>query len=383
MYDLTVVGGGMVGASMAALFAQQGWRVALIEAVEPASYQPEQPADLRVSAINRRSQSWLERTGAWSALSQMRLCPYRRLQAFEHPSDVVEFAADSIGQSHLGHIVENRLLQLAIWQQFPERLTLHCPAKVVQLQQDTQQASLLLDNGEQLQSRLVIAADGAGSQLRQMAGIGTRGWRYAQGCLVAHVQTEDEQQDVTWQQFTEQGPRAFLPLSGQQASLVWYDKVERVKQLASLSPPALTEAITAEFPAQLGSCKVERAVWFPLARQHALQYSQGRVVLVGDAAHAIHPMAGQGVNLGFADAACLAELLLQAGEQGVQQPATLLQRYQRERQPQNWLMMTGMDALYQGFGSRWPFVRLARRIGLRTAARSGALKEWLTRYATG
>ncbi|MCH8538659.1 MAG: FAD-dependent monooxygenase [Alkalimonas sp.] len=383
MYDLTVVGGGMVGASIAAVLAQQGWQVALVEAAEPVPYQPEQPVDLRVSAISQRSQSWLERSGAWQALSQMRLCPYRRLQAFEQPTDVVEFSSESIGQSHLGHIVENRLLQLAIWQQFPEQLTLYCPAKVVQLQQDEQQASLLLDNGQQLHSRLVIAADGAHSQLRQMAGIGTRGWRYAQGCLVAHVHTEQAQQDVTWQQFTEQGPRAFLPLSGQQASLVWYDKVERVKQLAALPSAELTAAISREFPAQLGGCKVEKAVWFPLARQHALQYTQGRVVLAGDAAHAIHPMAGQGVNLGFADVACLTELLLQNGQDGLSQPTALLQRYQRERQPQNWLMMTGMDALYQGFGSRWPLLRLARKVGLRTAAQSAALKQWLTRYATG
>ena len=380
---MTVVGGGMVGASIAAFLAQQGWQVALIEAVAPAAYQPEQPADLRVSAINQRSQRWLEQSGAWQVASQMRLCPYRRLQAFEQPDHVVEFTAESIGQEQLGHIVENRLLQLAIWQQFPEQLTLYCPAKVTRVQQDARQVSLELDDGQCLQSRLVIAADGARSELRQLVGIGTRGWRYQQGCLVAHVHTEQAQQDVTWQQFTEHGPRAFLPLSGQQASLVWYDKVERVRQLAGLSPKDLTAAIAAEFPSQLGACQVERAVWFPLNRQHALKYAQGRVVLVGDAAHAIHPMAGQGVNLGFADADCLTKLLLQAGQTQLDQPTSLLQRYQRERQPQNWLMMTGMDALYQGFGSRWPVLRAARRLGLTMAAQAGPLKQWLARYATG
>lgn len=383
MFDVTVVGGGMVGASIAAVLAQQGWQVALVEAIAPTAYQPDQPSDLRVSAINQRSQRWLERSGAWQAVSTMRLCPYRRLQAFEQPDQVVEFSAESICQEQLGYIVENRLLQLAIWQQFPDHLTLYCPAKVINVQQDDQQVILQLEGGQRLQSRLVIAADGARSELRQLVGISTRGWRYKQGCLVAHVRTEQAQQDVTWQQFTEQGPKALLPLEGHQASLVWYDTTERVKQLAGLSPKDLTAAIAAEFPPQLGACQVERAVWFPLHRQHALHYSQGRVVLVGDAAHAIHPMAGQGVNLGFADATCLSQLLFQTGQAGLNQPTELLQRYQRERQPKNWFMMTGMDALYHGFGSRLPMLRAVRRLGLSVAAKAGPLKQWLARYATG
>ncbi|MEE2003118.1 FAD-dependent oxidoreductase [Alkalimonas sp. MEB108] len=383
MFDLTVVGGGMVGASIAAYMAQQGWQVALVEAQQPEPYDASQPADLRVSAISQRSQQWLEQSGAWQAVAAMRFCPYRRLQAFERPEHSVEFNAASINQSELGHIVENRLLQLACWQQFPESLQLFCPARVIALQQDADSAQLTLDNGDCLRSRLVIAADGARSALRQLAGIGTRGWRYAQGCLVAHVVTELPQQDVTWQQFTETGPKAFLPLPGQQGSLVWYDSLPKVQQLAAMSPPALSQAMMAAFPAQLGNIEVQRATWFPLQRLHALSYYQQRLVLVGDAAHAIHPMAGQGVNLGFADAALLCQLLQQAGVAALEQPQALLRRYQQHRQPQNWLMMSGMDALYQGFGSRWPLVRQLRQLGLVLAGRSSLLKKLVTRYATG
>ncbi|WP_214000323.1 FAD-dependent oxidoreductase [Arsukibacterium sp.] len=382
--DVAVVGGGMVGAAVALSLSQAGLQVALIEKQAPVSFEPDSAPDLRVSSINLASEAWLTRLGAWQPLQQMRLCPYQRLQAFEQPQSLVTFDAADVKSSHLGHIVENNLLQLALWQQFPANLALFCPASVLALSQASDSALLTLDNGQQLSSKLVIAADGGNSQLRQLAGIGTNGWQYQQACLVALVNTPYPQQDVTWQQFTPTGPKAFLPLPGQQASIVWYEDTPRVKQLAGLKPEQLTQELLKAFPAQLGKVEVVSSSWFPLARMDANSYYSGRVVLAGDAAHTINPLAGQGVNLGFADAKLLTELIISAHQQ--QQDigsAGLLSRYQRKRKPANLLMMSTMDGFYQLFGNDIAPLRNLRQLALTVASRSSMLKTLVARYAVG
>ncbi|MBV2128268.1 FAD-dependent oxidoreductase [Arsukibacterium indicum] len=383
-FDITIVGGGMVGAAIALALSQAGLQVALIERQAPAEFNPDQAPDLRVSSINLASEAWLTRLGAWSSLQQMRLCPYQRLQAFEHPDSVVCFDAADIKRSHLGHIIENNLLQLALWQQFPANLTLFCPAMVTALQQTADSALLTIDSGEQLQSTLVIAADGGNSQLRQLAGIGTNGWQYQQACLVALVNTPYPQQDVTWQQFTPTGPKAFLPLPGQQGNIVWYDDAARVKQLAVLKPAQLTAELQKVFPEQLGKVEVVNSSWFPLARMDANHYYAGRVVLAGDAAHTINPLAGQGVNLGFADAKLLTELIISAHQQQRDiGNEDLLKTYQRKRKPANLLMMSTMDGFYQLFGNDIGPLRNLRQLALTIASRSSMLKTLVARYAVG
>ncbi|MBU2112443.1 MAG: FAD-dependent oxidoreductase, partial [Gammaproteobacteria bacterium] len=235
-FDISIVGGGMVGAAIALALSQAGLQVALIERQSVSEFDSQSPADLRVSSINLASEAWLSQLGAWHALEKMRLCPYQRLQAFEQSHSIVTFNAADIKRSHLGHIVENNLLQLALWQQFGANVRLFCPSSVTALQQTADSATLALDSGEQLRSKLVVAADGGNSQLRQLAGIGTNGWQYSQACLVALINIAYPQQDVTWQQFTPTGPKAFLPLCGQQGSVVWYEEAARVKQLAALTP---------------------------------------------------------------------------------------------------------------------------------------------------
>ncbi|WP_051090365.1 FAD-dependent oxidoreductase [Arsukibacterium perlucidum] len=384
LVDVTVVGGGMVGAAIALALSQAGLQVALIEKVAPAEFEPDSAPDLRVSSINLASETWLTALGAWPLLQQMRLCPYQRLQAFEQPQSIVTFDATDIKRSHLGHIVENNLLQLALWQHFPANLTLFCPASVVALSQTSDSTLLTLDSGEQLESKLVIAADGGNSQLRKLAGIGTNGWQYQQACLVALVNTPYPQQDVTWQQFTPTGPKAFLPLPGQQGSVVWYEDAPRVKQLAALSPKQLTQALLKAFPAALGEVEVVSSSWFPLARMDANSYYAGRVVLAGDAAHTINPLAGQGVNLGFADAKLLTELIISAHQQQ-QDPGSvdLLNAYQRKRKPANLLMMSTMDGFYQLFGNDITPLRNLRQLALTVASRSSVLKTLVARYAVG
>ena len=383
-FDISIVGGGMVGAAIALALSQAGLQVALVEKQAPPEFTPDSAPDLRVSSINLASEAWLTQLGAWQALAQMRLCPYQRLQAFEQPHSIVSFNAADIKRSHLGHIVENNLLQLALWQQFGANLTLFCPSSVTALEQSADNAVLTLDSGEQISSKLVIAADGGNSKLRQLAGIGTNGWQYRQACLVALVNTPYPQQDVTWQQFTPTGPKAFLPLNGQQGSVVWYEEATKVKQLAALSPAQLTQQLINAFPPQIGEVEVAASAWFPLARMDANRYYAGRVVLAGDAAHTINPLAGQGVNLGFADAKLLTELIIDAqrhnADIGSEQ---LLQRYQRKRKPANLLMMSTMDGFYQVFGNDIAPLRTLRQLALNVAARSTLLKTLVARYAVG
>lgn len=382
--DISIVGGGMVGAAIALALSQAGMRIALIEKQAPLEFNAGSAPDLRVSSINLASETWLSQLGAWAALDQMRLCPYQRLQAFEQPNSIVTFNAADIKRSHLGHIVENNLLQLALWQQFNPNVQLFCPSSVTALEQNADSALLTLDSGEQFRSKLVIAADGGNSQLRQLAGIGTNGWQYRQACLVALVNTPYPQQDVTWQQFTPSGPKAFLPLPGNQGSIVWYEEATRVKQLAALSPAQLTQELVNAFPAQIGEVEVVASSWFPLARMDANRYYAGRVVLAGDAAHTINPLAGQGVNLGFADAKLLSELIIDARQHNSDiGSAQLLQRYQRKRKPANLLMMSAMDGFYQVFGNDITPLRKLRQLALSVAARSAMLKTLVARYAVG
>ncbi|HEX5794047.1 MAG TPA: FAD-dependent oxidoreductase, partial [Rheinheimera sp.] len=383
-FDISIVGGGMVGAAIVLALSQAGLQVALIEKQSPPDFDRNSAPDLRVSSINLASEAWLKTLGAWAALEQMRLCPYQRLQAFEQPHSIVTFNAADIKRSHLGHIVENNLLQQALWQQFGTNVRLFCPSSVIALKQTADSAIVTLDSGELLSSKLVVAADGGNSQLRQLAGIGSNGWQYRQACLVALVNTTYPQQDVTWQQFTPTGPKAFLPLSGQQGSVVWYEEATKVKQLAALTPAQLTQQLINAFPSQLGEVEVVASCWFPLARMDANRYYSGRVVLAGDAAHTINPLAGQGVNLGFADAKLLTELIIDAqrhnSDIGSEQ---LLRNYQRKRKPANLLMMSAMDGFYQVFGNDITPLRKLRQLALNVAARSTMLKTLVARYAVG
>ena len=383
-FDVSIVGGGMVGAAIALALSQAGLAVALIEKQAPNGFEPDSAPDLRVSSINLASEAWLTKLGAWQLLQAMRLCPYQQLQAFEHPASIVTFDAADVNNSHLGHIVENNLLQLALWQQFNTRVSLYCPASVTALTESAGVACLTLDSSEQLTSTLVIAADGGNSQLRQLAGIGTNGWQYQKACLVALVNTPYPQQDVTWQQFTPTGPKAFLPLPGQQGNIVWYDDAPRVKQLAALAPAQLSAELLKVFPERLGKVEVVNSSWFPLARMDANRYFAGRVVLAGDAAHTINPLAGQGVNLGFADAKLLTELIISAHQQQRDiGNEDLLKTYQRKRKPANLLMMSTMDGFYQLFGNDITPLRKLRQLALTIASRSGALKKLVTHYAVG
>jgi len=370
-FDCVVIGGGMVGAASALTLAQLGLQVALVEQYQPKNYAAEQSLDLRVSAISLASQNLLTQIGAWQQVQQWRACPYKRLGVWEHDSAYTEFNADDIAQSHLGHIAENRLIQLALWQQIDatSNIRTFCPDSLVSLTQDDDKATLTLSHSV-ISAKLVIGADGAQSKVRQMSAIGLTGWDYQQSAMLINVETSLCQQDITWQQFFPTGPVAFLPLPGQSAlggyaSLVWYHKRDEITRLASLSNSQLQQEVLNSFPKQLGNIKVLAKGAFPLTRRHANSYQHKRVLLLGDAAHTINPMAGQGVNLGFKDVVALQHVIAEAISHGeTWHDENVLARYEQKRRKENLLMMSTMDALYAGFSHPSPVVKVARNLAL-------------------
>ncbi|WP_411706118.1 3-demethoxyubiquinol 3-hydroxylase [Edaphovirga cremea] len=384
--DVVVVGGGMVGAAAALGLARRGWTVAVLEHEAPAAFNASSPPDLRISAIGCTSVKLLQELGAWQGVAQRRLAPYRRLETWEKPGSDVIFDAQSLGLPELGFMVENRVLQLALWEQIEQQaaITLYCPDSLKSMQRNENGWQILTDKGMTLSTSLIIAADGANSQVRKLAGIGISGWQYRQSCMLIGVETEFADQDVTWQQFFPSGPRAFLPLFGRWASLVWYDSPQRIRYLKSLPMAQLTEEIQRAFPARLGKVRAVSAGAFPLVRRHARHYVQDGLALVGDAAHTINPLAGQGVNLGYRDVEALLDVLGSARDNGeAWHTQQILLRYQHRRRTDNLLMQSGMDLFYKAFSNELPPVMMARNLALMAAQRAGKLKEYALRYALG
>ena len=384
-YDVVIVGGGMVGAALACGLAQQQFRVAVIERAEPEPFDNSGEPDIRISAIGASSVALLQQLGAWTRVEAMRSAPYRKLETWEWQSAHVTFDAASLGLPVLGYMVENRVLQRALWEQMQQDgVALLCPATLQDLQPHSGGWHITLDQGAPLDARLVVGADGANSRVRQLAGIGVHGWNYAQSCMLISTECEHPAGDATWQQFTPQGPRAFLPLFDQHASLVWYDAPARIRQLQALPLSQLEKEVKLNFPARLGRFQIKSAASFPLVRRHATRYVMPGLALVGDAAHTINPLAGQGVNLCYRDVDALINVLTEARSQAQTWSAmAVLQRYQRERYRDNLLMQGGMDLFYFAFSNSLPPLRLARNLGLMAAERAGGLKRRALRYALG
>lgn len=384
-FDVVVVGGGMVGAALACGLAQQQFRVAVIERAEPAAFDASLAPDIRISAIGASSVALLRQLNVWPRVQAMRSAPYRKLETWEWQSAHVTFDAAALGIPELGYMVENSVLQRALWEQMQQDgVTLLCPASLQALQAHSGGWQLQLDDGSTLDSQLVVGADGANSRVRQLAGIGVRGWNYAQSCMLISVECEHEAGDATWQQFTPDGPRAFLPLFDRHASLVWYDAPARIRQLQNLPLSQLAKEIQANFPARVGRFQVKNAASFPLVRRHATRYVLPGLALVGDAAHTINPLAGQGVNLGYRDVDALIDTLVDARSQAQRWSSLpVLQRYHRQRYKDNLLMQGGMDLFYFAFSNALPPLRVVRNLGLIAAENAGVLKRQVLRYALG
>jgi 2-octaprenyl-3-methyl-6-methoxy-1,4-benzoquinol hydroxylase len=385
-YDVLIVGGGMVGATLGCALGGSRLRVAVLEDAPPPAFAPQQPHDLRVSAVSIASASILKTVGAWKGVVSRRLCPFRRMRVWEEKGDV-EFKSEELNEPVLGYIVENRIIQLAALDRLKDfaNVDLLCPVKTRQIDYAPGGSTVELEDGRIIKGRLLVAADGGFSRVRQAAGMGVSGWDYEQHAFVLTVETAYGQQDITWQRFTPTGPLAFLPLDGPHASLVWYNTPEEVKRLKSLPDDELMPELLDTFPSCLGEIKAITARGsFPLKRQHALGYVKEGVALIGDAAHMIHPLAGQGVNIGLLDVAALAQTLIGAQRGGKDiGAAKVLSEFEAMRRHNNLLMMTTMDLFYRVFSNASLPLKFVRNLGLGLAERLKPAKKIAMRYAMG
>ena len=400
-FHIVVVGGGMVGACAAALSAANphlaGLRIAVLEAQPPTMPPPlgnDAEVDLRVSAISRSSERILASVGAWSLLPAQHICAYDDMVVWDAPRQpddpgAVRFDAGAIGEPNLGHIIENRRTQWALYDcaPFREQVTL-LRAELTGLEFQTDRAVLSLGDGRRISAALVIGSDGAASRSRAFAGIETRGWDYGQHAFVTHVRTERAHGYTAWQRFLPDGPIAFLPLADGRSSIVWTTRPEHAGELVACPPEDASRQIGAALGHVLGAVELAgpRGA-FPLRLKHAREYCRERFVLVGDAAHAVHPLAGQGVNLGFMDCAALVQILGDVLASGARAEAIaerrVLRRYERWRKSENSLALGLIDTLNRVFSSPHPLLSTARRAGLAAVEHSALAKRFFMGRALG
>ncbi|KJV27446.1 UbiH/UbiF/VisC/COQ6 family ubiquinone biosynthesis hydroxylase [Luteibacter yeojuensis] len=385
--DVAVVGGGMVGAAAALALARAGFSVALVDAREPAAWAASQDVDLRVVGLAPSSIRLLDELGAWQGIRDGRASPYASMVVWDAENGAtLHFDAADEGRDLLGYIVENNLVQAVLWQALDAAgVRRVVPAEVTGYSMREDRAQLELADGECLSAQLVVAADGADSPLRAMVGIGTHGRDYAQRGIVAHVATARPHERTAWQRFLPGGPLAFLPLADGRCSIVWSLPEPEAQRVLALDDDAFRRELGVASDFRLGPIEaVTRRAAFPLRLKLADRYEVGRLVLLGDAAHAVHPLAGQGVNLGLRDVAELRDTLVEARAAGRDFAAThVLRRYARRRRSADEIDARSFDALARIYGwTSFPLVT-ARGVGVRILDRLPALKRQLARHAAG
>lgn len=406
-YDIIIIGAGMVGATLACALGSSALRIAVLEAQPlPADTVLDNDIDLRVSAITHASQRIFTAVGAWPGMTARRMNAFREMHVWDEGgaqgyapaytptrNGEIHFDSAEIGEHTLGYIVENRVIQAALLDRLRafSNITLLCPASVasVVIMADAVRVGLVhtdVNRGHPLTAKLVIGADGAHSKVRQLAGITTRGWSYVQKGVVATVKTSLPHRDTAWQRFLPRGPLAFLPLHNGGCSIVWSTTPEHADTLVAMDETAFLEALGQAFGDKLGKMMTSsgsRAA-FPLYLQHATAYTAPRLALIGDAAHTLHPLAGQGVNLGILDAATLAEVILDAYNLGKDIGAyNILRRYERWRKGDNLAMMAIMDGFKRLFSNDFTPLRWLRTRGLGFTHRLPPIKNLIMRHAMG
>lgn len=407
-FDVIIVGAGLVGSAMACALAAdkagESLRIAVVEAGgEPAVFEGEN-FDPRVVALTQASQKLLSRVGAWPLIVAERACPYTDMDVWDADgTGSIHFDSHEVQQYSLGHIVENSVVTRALLTRlraYPQ-ITLLQPAKVSSLYRDddNDKQCVLLDDDRKLSAPLLLAADGANSKVRELANMSTREWNYGHDAIVTTVQTEKPHQHTAWQRFLSTGPLAFLPLHAETAdhqsstdklnthysSIVWSLQSDRVPELMALDDDGFAKALSQAFEHRLGEVvQVSKRFSFPLRQRHAVDYVQQSIALLGDAAHTIHPLAGQGVNLGFLDVCAMRDEILRA--QARQLPLSdmsILKRYQRSRKTNNLAMMTMMEGFKRLFAANHLPTRWLRNEGMRTLDGLPALKKLVVKQAMG
>jgi len=392
-FDVIIVGAGIIGAAMACLLMRRGSsassRVALVGDRFMQAPLAGADWDLRVFALSRASERLLKLCGIWDTLPPARVAPYERMRVWDaaasaHGPGSLSFDCADIGEPNLGYIVDGRVLQ---WQALQSARALgavliEAPLSSVVRGDDAVRAGL--EDGRELRAKLIVGADGTESKTRQLLGIETAGHTYHQDALVAHVRTATPHANTAWQRFLGTGPLAFLPLSDGRCSIVWSTSRTEAARLRALDPEGFGAALTAASGEVLGQCTVAAPpVAFPLQLQYAVAYAAPRAVLVGDAAHVVHPLAGQGLNLGLLDCAVLAQVLEDCGGARNFGDLKVLRRYERWRRSENFVAGAALDGLERLFSSAGGFAATARRLGLSAVERLPDIKRRLVRRALG
>lgn len=387
-YDVVIIGGGMVGATLACALGESAVSVALVERGTVADARPDDRPELRVSAITQASRNVLAAVGAWGVIEGGRIAPFTGMSVWDaNGSGRIGFDCADIGARELGWIIENRVIQHALLKralQLPN-IDVFCAHGLAGAEWREHEVEVNLEDGTRLCTSLLVGADGARSQVRELADIGVFGWSYEQTGVVATITSTVPHAGIARQRFLSTGPLAFLPLYDGQCSIVWSTSPAEAERLIALAEPEFESELEEAFEHELGALHLtsERA-GFPLRLQHAQRYVQDGVALIGDAAHTIHPLAGQGVNLGILDAAALAEVLLNARARGRNLGSRkVLRRYERWRKGHNLLVQGVMDGFKRFFGSRFPLLPAIRNLGMGMTDASRALKDRIMRRAMG
>ena len=392
-YDVIIVGAGMVGASAACLLAQTNpnLTVALIEAQLSTPFNPQQ-FDPRVAAITEKSRLLLERCGLWQAVVDMRTSPYLAMDVWDaEGTGRIEFDCGNIHQPNLGHIVENSVLVdcLLVEVERLPNVDFYCPVTIASYLADDDHATVELTDGNRLETRLLVAADGANSKIRQHFQFSIKEWDYGHQAIVTTITTERPHQQIARQRFMPKGPLALLPLNNQgdlhQCSIVWSQETEEANHLMTLDDQQFCLRLAAASEYCLGQVTdVEQRFAIPLRQRHAIDYAIHRVALLGDAAHSIHPLAGQGANLGFADVEVLVDEVSRALTRDVDiGDISVLRRYQRRRKPDNLATMAAMEGFKRLFATDQLPLRLLRNLGMSALNQQAAIKNSLIKRAMG
>lgn len=398
-FDILVVGGGMVGSALALGLSRQGWNVGLVEGTdrkallqEPGAAATVEDFDPRVSAISVASQRLLEQLQVWPDISAGRHCPYQTMTVWDGDgTGRIQFEAAELRAPALGTIIENRRIVRSLFAALADSsVQLIDGVKVTGWWQEQNRRGIHLEDGRTLGSQLVVAADGAHSRLRQWVGLPTREWDYDQQAIVCTVRTTQSHRFTAWQRFSPTGPLAFLPLlteSGDDhfCSIVWSQDTEEARRLMGLDDNAFRTELERAIERELGSVEViSRRYAFPLRQRHAKEYIASGFALVGDAAHTIHPLAGQGANLGYGDVRALLDELGRARKAGIDPDNDLLlARYQRRRKGENLAMMAAMEGFKQLFGRDELTMRWLRNTGMRWLNQLGPVKNRIAAEAMG